>query len=204
MLEVQAIISRTYAVSHLGTPRERRFRPVLNNALPAVRAAPAADVPMGRSIDSSRRTHAGSILFFDRQPIQALFHADCGGYTSTSSAVWGGIDRPYLVARPDDGAAQGAHATWRFEVIAGRAGRGARADARTRVEPGPRSDRAISRDRDGRADAPMRSRIDRRSGATRVSGRARRRPAPGARAARSAHGPFAARCSRSASGIARL
>ena len=78
---------------------------------------------------------AGVILTFDRQPAQTLFHADCGGYTSTSSSVWGGIDRPYLVARADDGAAQNAHAPWQFEVKLDTLAKALDADARTRVQP---------------------------------------------------------------------
>ncbi len=89
---------------------------------------------MGRSFDSCRRAHVRPVLFFDRQPVQALFHADCGGYTSTSSAVWGGIDRPYLVARPDDGVASGAHADWRYEVSGGRLSAALSSDPRTRVD----------------------------------------------------------------------
>jgi stage II sporulation protein D len=116
MLEVQTLISRTYAVSHLGRHSREGFdlcstthcqlfepRRLLTSKWAAA------------SLEAVTRT-AGVILTFDRQPAQALFHADCGGYTSTASAVWGGADRPYLVARPDDGAASDAHAGWQYEV----------------------------------------------------------------------------------------
>ena len=94
MLEVQTIISRTYAVSHLGrharegfdlcsTTHCQLFDP---RRLRTSRWAAASSEAVART--------AGVILTFDRQPAQALFHADCGGYTSTSSAVWGGVDRP--------------------------------------------------------------------------------------------------------------
>ncbi len=116
MLEVQTIISRTYAVAHLGrharegfdlcsTTHCQLFDP---RRLRTSRWAAASSVAVART--------AGVILTFDRQPAQALFHADCGGYTSTSSSVWGGIDRPYLVARPDEGVAKDAHLAWQYEV----------------------------------------------------------------------------------------
>ena len=116
MLEVQTIISRTYAVSHLGrharegfdlcsTTHCQLFEP---RRLQTSRWAAASSEAVAQT--------AGVVLMFDRQPAQALFHADCGGYTSTSSAVWGGADRAYLVARPDDGVPQEAHAAWQYDV----------------------------------------------------------------------------------------
>jgi stage II sporulation protein D len=116
MLEVQTIISRTYAVSHLGRHAREGFDLCATThcqlfdprRLRSSRWAAA-------SAEAVNRT-AGVILTFDRQPAQALFHADCGGYTSTSSSVWGGIDRPYLAARPDEGVARDAHLSWQYEV----------------------------------------------------------------------------------------
>jgi stage II sporulation protein D len=116
MLEVQAVISRTYAVSHLGrhsregfdlcaTTHCQLFEP---RRLRTSRWAAASSAAVART--------AGVILTFEHQSVQALFHADCGGYTSTSAAVWGGVDRPYLVARPDEVVPKETHAAWRFEV----------------------------------------------------------------------------------------
>ena len=152
MLEVQTIISRTYAVSHLGrhagdgfdlcsTTHCQLFEP---RRLLTSRWA-------GASTDAVGHT-AGMVLLFDRQPVQALFHADCGGYTSTSAAVWGGIDRPYLVARPDEGAAQGAHAAWQYEVSIETLSGALAADPRTRVLARVDSIEIVSRDEAGRAD----------------------------------------------------
>ena len=162
MLEVQAVISRTYAVSHLGrhakdgfdlcsTTHCQLYEP---RRLQTSRWAAASTAAVERT--------SGQVLFFDRQPIQALFHADCGGYTSTSSAVWGGIDRPYLVARPDDGVASGAHADWRYEVLVDALGAALSSDPRTRVDGTIDSIEVISRDGAGRAErVAVRSRIDR-------------------------------------------
>ena len=154
MLEVQTIISRTYAVSHLArhasdgfdlcsTTHCQLYEP---RRLQTSKWAAASAEAVART--------AGVILTFDRQPAQTLFHADCGGYTSTSSAVWGGIDRPYLVARPDDGAAQNAHAPWQFDVRLDALAKALDADARTRLQPGPApvAIAIVSRDGSGRAD----------------------------------------------------
>jgi stage II sporulation protein D len=118
MLEVQAVISRTYALSHLGrharegfdlcsTTHCQLFEP---RRLLISRWAAASSEAVART--------AGVILTFDHRPAQALFHADCGGYTSTSAAVWGGADRPYLVARPDPVSPESSHTAWRFEASA--------------------------------------------------------------------------------------
>jgi stage II sporulation protein D len=152
MLEVQAIISRTYAVSHLGrhardgfdlcsTTHCQLFEP---RRLQTSRWAQASATAVART--------AGRILIFDRRPVQALFHADCGGYTSTSSAVWGGTDRPYLVARPDDGAAGAAHAEWRYEASLEALGAALASDPRTHVEGVLDAIDVVARDDAGRAE----------------------------------------------------
>ena len=116
MLEVQTIISRTYAVSHLGrharegfdlcaTTHCQLFEP---RRLQTSRWAAASSEAVAQT--------AGVVLMFDRQPAQALFHADCGGYTSTSSAVWGGADRTYLVARPTTASRRRCTPRWQYDV----------------------------------------------------------------------------------------
>jgi stage II sporulation protein D len=152
MLEVQTIISRTYAVSHLArharegfdlcaTTHCQLFEP---RRLQTSRWAAAAAEAVGRT--------AGLILTFDRQPIQALFHADCGGHTSTPAAVWGGSDRPYLVGRPDDGAASEAHAEWQYEVSVDVLTAALARDARTRASGPLDAIDIVARDDAGRAE----------------------------------------------------
>jgi stage II sporulation protein D (peptidoglycan lytic transglycosylase) len=152
MLEVQTIISRTYAVSHLGrharegfdlcsTTHCQLFEP---QRLQTSRWAAASSEAIGRT--------AGLILTFDRQPIQALFHADCGGHTSTPIAVWGGTDRPYLVGRPDDGVASAAHTDWQYEVSVDVLTAALASDARTRVSGALDTIGIVARDSAGRAE----------------------------------------------------
>jgi stage II sporulation protein D len=152
MLEVQTIISRTYAVSHLArhahegfdlcsTTHCQLFDP---RRLQTSRWAAA-------SLEAVERT-SGLILTFDRQPIQALFHADCGGHTSTAAAVWGGSDRPYLVARPDDGVPREDHAEWQYEVSVDLLTAALAADNRTRVTGRLETIDVLARDGAGRAE----------------------------------------------------
>jgi stage II sporulation protein D len=162
MLEVQAIISRTYAVSHLGrhardgfdlcaTTHCQLFEP---RRLQTSRWAEASATAVART--------AGQILIFARQPVQALFHADCGGHTSTSAAVWGGINRPYLIARPDDGVPSTSHAEWRYETSLDALGAALASDPRTQVGGALDGIDIVARDQAGRAErVALRAREDR-------------------------------------------
>ncbi|HSC28383.1 MAG TPA: SpoIID/LytB domain-containing protein [Vicinamibacterales bacterium] len=116
MYEVQAIVSRTYAVSRIGrhdrqgfdlcaTTHCQLFEP---ERLRTSRWMQAARTAVSRT--------AGTILWHDRAPVEAVYHADCGGHTSAAADVWGGAGRAYLIARPDAGPARDAHASWRFDV----------------------------------------------------------------------------------------
>ena len=91
MFEVQAVISRTYALAHRGRHAARGLRPLLDDALPAVRAVAAADLAVGAAAREAVRPHrAAASSGSTRGPARALFHADCGGHTSTAVDVWGG------------------------------------------------------------------------------------------------------------------
>jgi stage II sporulation protein D len=152
MLEVQAVIGRTYAVAHLArhahqgfdlcaTTHCQLFQP---SRLQHSRWAPQAAVAVRRTV--------GTVLWYDGGPARALFHADCGGHTSNAVDVWGGTARPYLIARADDGPAGDVHTAWRFEASRSAVQRALNADPRTRI--GARLDgiQVLDRDRAGRAE----------------------------------------------------
>lgn len=146
MLEVQAVISRTYALAHLvrhgregfdlcSTTHCQLFEP---SRLRSSRWAGAAG-------EATERT-AGEVLWYDGAPASALFHADCGGHTSNSQDVWGGTGHPYLIGITDDGPAEEAHAAWRYEATVASVRRALDADRRTGV--GVRLDGLTVLDRD--------------------------------------------------------
>lgn len=45
-----------------------------------------------QAVDSTK----GKIVAYNKQPINAFFHANSGGVTESSLNIWGGIDYPYL------------------------------------------------------------------------------------------------------------
>ena len=152
MLEVQAVLGRTYALAHLGkhaaegfdvcsTTHCQLFQP---SRLTTSRWAP-------QSAEAVRRT-AGTVLWFDGAPANALFHADCGGHTSKADEVWGGAGSPYLVSIADDGPAADAHGAWRYDASRSAILAALNKDPRTRV--GARLDgiQVIERDGAGRAE----------------------------------------------------
>jgi len=152
MYEVQAVISRTYALAHLArhgregfdvcaTTHCQLFQPGRRRTS---RWAPLAALAV--------RETARTVLWYDAAPARALFHADCGGRTSSALEVWGGTARPYLLGLADDGPAGNAHSVWKFEASRAAVHRAVNADARTRV--GGRLDgiEVLGRDRAGRAE----------------------------------------------------
>lgn len=157
MYEVQAVLSRTYALSHLGrhardgydlcaTSHCQLYDP---SRIRTSRWAPAA-------ADAVRKT-AGTVLWFDRAAAAALFHADCGGHTSTPAAVWGGTPHAYLPAHADDGPAQDAHAGWRYQASHDAVRAALNADARTAVGRRLSGISIVERDEAGRG---VRVRLD--------------------------------------------
>jgi stage II sporulation protein D len=100
MLEVQALVSRTYALANPGRHAAEGFDlcdtthcQVYRGALPAETGTD----PAARAVASTR----GQVITFQGRVIQALFHANCGGYTASGTSVWGGTGEPYLRAVPD-------------------------------------------------------------------------------------------------------
>jgi stage II sporulation protein D len=153
MLEVQAVIARTYALANrarhaaqgfdlCSTTHCQLYEP---SRLETSRWTPAA-------AEAVRRT-AGTILWHDGAPVMAMFHADCGGHTSTSVDAWGGSPRPYLKAVRDDRHGDTPHAHWTYTVPVDAMLRALNADPRTRV--GSRLDaiQVTARDESGRAAA---------------------------------------------------
>ena len=107
MLEVQTIISRTYAVSHLARHAHEGFDLCSTTHCQLFDPRRLQTSRWAARLPKRWRTRRASSSRSIARPIQALFHADCGGHTSTPAAVWGGTDRPYLVAQPDDGVPSG-------------------------------------------------------------------------------------------------
>jgi stage II sporulation protein D len=150
MLEVQAVISRTYAVAHRGRHGREGFDACATThcqLYEPARRRTSRWAPLAAEAVARTRGH---VLWFGNAPALAVFHADCGGRTSASADVWGGT-LPYLAGVDDGGPAGDAHTAWAFAADADALRRALNADPRTAV--GARLDgiEVVHRDAAGRA-----------------------------------------------------
>lgn len=151
MLEVQAVISRTWTVAHAARHGRDGYdvcdRTHCQLFEPARRVT-SRWAPLAAA--AVRRTR-GRVLWFGGAAARALYHADCGGRTSAADDVWEGTPLPYLVARRDDGPAGRAHGTWVYDVPEEAMRSALNADRRTRVGAALDGIDVLDRDSSGRA-----------------------------------------------------
>jgi stage II sporulation protein D len=133
MLEVQAVIARSYAVAHLSRHAREGFDLCSSTHCQLYQPARLATSRWATAAGTAAAHTRGEVLWFDAAPARALFHADCGGHTSAAADIWGGASSPYLRAAADDGPAASAHQPWRFEVDANGLRAALNADPRTAV-----------------------------------------------------------------------
>lgn len=152
MLEVQAVIGRTFAIAHVGRHRADGFDVCTTTHCQLFDPARVATSRWAAQSAEAVKQTVGTVLWFDGGPATALFHADCGGRTSSAGDVWGGTERPYLVSVADDGPAEAAHATWRYAASRAAVLGALNKDPRTRA--GSRLDglQVLDRDHAGRVE----------------------------------------------------
>lgn len=152
MFEVQAVVSRTYALAHAGRHARQGFDLCSTTHCQLFDSSRLRTSRWATASAEAVEQTKGEILVYGGAPADALFHADCGGRTSAPSSVWGGPRLPYLPSAVDDGAAEAVHTTWRYEVGRDALVRALNADPRTRV--GERLDiiEVLDRDPAGRAE----------------------------------------------------
>jgi stage II sporulation protein D len=149
IFEVQAIIARTYAAAHVGRHGREGFDlcdDIHCQLYEPKRIGTSRFTDVAR--DAVQRTR-GQILVYDGKPIEAVFHADCGGYTADASQVWSGPALPYLAGGPDDLPA-GAHRTWETSLSADQIRKACSVSGTAAVGKRVTNLRVVDRDRSGR------------------------------------------------------
>lgn len=105
---VQAIISRTYALSNRNRFLRKGYH--LNDQVDCQvyqgKARWEPDIP-----EAVRATEGMVLVDSEMRLITAAFHSNSGGHTVSSEAVWSG-PLPYLTPRRDDFSIDGAHYDW--------------------------------------------------------------------------------------------
>lgn len=144
--QLQAILARTYAVAHLGRHASEGFDLCADAHCQVyvrdVRATSDLVALVRRAVEDTR----GLVVTYQGRPIEALYHADCGGRTSDAAAVWGHEPVPYLKAVADPFCRRDPAPDWRFETTARELGRALGRDDRTRIGPVLRRLRILRRD----------------------------------------------------------
>lgn len=115
MLELQAVLARTYAVAHRG--RHAAEGSDLCGGTHCQLYQPERVRAVADEVGAAVAATRGLVLTYEGRPIVALYHADCGGRTSTGEAIWGGAALPYLRG-VDDRACLTPPRVWRFEATA--------------------------------------------------------------------------------------
>lgn len=148
--EVQSIVARTYAISQLGRHKQDGFD--LCDSTHCQLYQPTR-VASSRFADAARAAVArtsGRVLAYEGHIAEALFHADCGGATTSADAVWGGPARPYLRTIVDNLPAE-THRPWQISIPTEQLRQALEADSRTDVGRTLSAIEVTTRDESGRA-----------------------------------------------------
>jgi stage II sporulation protein D len=132
IFQLQAILARTYAAFHIGRHRAEGFDLCDSSHCQLYAPARLRTSRFAVAARAAVQATRGVVLAYGQPPIDALFHADCGGHLAAADAVWGGPRVPYLLSASDS-VPSAAHREWTTSVSADDLQRALNADARTRV-----------------------------------------------------------------------
>ncbi len=113
---VQAILARTYALANTGRHAHEGFQLCATTHCQVYRPAEQFPDALTALVVESVRATAGLVMSHNGRPINAVFHADCGGGTSDASVPWGGSVPPYLRGIADPFCIRDDPTPWRFEA----------------------------------------------------------------------------------------
>lgn len=152
MLELQAILARTYAISNIGRHAKEGFHLCATTHCQLYRP-PTRQTPVARLASEAVRRTIGHLILDQRsgRPVQTLFHSSCGGHTSAAEAVWGGTGSENLRPVEDGYCVRESHAAWRLELDRKQLSDALNRRDRTRAGGTIKSIEVVNRDAGGRA-----------------------------------------------------
>jgi stage II sporulation protein D len=148
MLEVQAIISRTFAVTNRDRHASDGFDLCSTTHCQIYEPGRLKTSRWKEPAEAAVIRTKGIVVWYDSRPAEAVFHSDCGGHTAAAEDVWGGTGRRYLLARPDD---ERSHVTWEYSMSVAQARNALNKDANTSIGQRLVAIEVAQRDRSGRA-----------------------------------------------------
>ena len=116
LAEVQAILARTYALSNLNRHAREGFDLCATTHCQVYHPPESQPPALMTLVTAAARRTEGVVVTHKHHPIQAVFHADCGGHTSSSQSVWGGQPPPYLHGNRDLFCDKRRPPPWRFLI----------------------------------------------------------------------------------------
>ena len=96
LAQLQSILARTYALANQGRHSHEGFDLCSTTHCQVYRSQASQPRAVTQLVANAVDLTTGLIITDGQGPIQALFHADCGGQTSSATAIWGGEAPPYL------------------------------------------------------------------------------------------------------------
>ena len=118
LVEIQGLVTRTYAISNLSRHADDGYD-LCNTTHCQVFHDPRTHTSKLQKLARiAVYQTTGKIITHKKSPIQALFHSNCGGHTSSANTIWGGTKHPYLTARPDSYCTIESPSSWQWSVDA--------------------------------------------------------------------------------------
>jgi stage II sporulation protein D len=149
IFDVQSILARTYGVAGVGRHHADGFDLCDTTHCQVYDPARIKTSRFASTARAAVERTAGEVITYDRHPVEAVYHADCGGYTASAETVWGGRAVPYLLAEPDK-LPSDPHRKWRVSVTSDRLRAALNADEASAVGRKLDDVRVVSRDVSGR------------------------------------------------------
>ncbi len=112
-IRAQAIVARTYAISHANRSGTRGYDFDDSQNAQVYRGVNAEDAMLDRGISATK----GMVVLWQGQPALTPYHSDSGGWTADVRDVWGGT-RPYLIAQQEPFPSRSPHETWKTTLSA--------------------------------------------------------------------------------------
>lgn len=112
-IRAQAIVARTYAISHAGQSGAKGYDFDDSHNAQVYRGVNAEDPTLDKGIAATR----GLVVAWQGQLALTPYHSDSGGWTADVRDVWGGT-RPYLLPRQEPFSSRSPHETWSTTLTA--------------------------------------------------------------------------------------
>lgn len=96
LARLQAILARTYALANLGRHEHDGFDLCATTHCQVYRPTEEQTSAVAARVSAAVESTRGLVISDGQEIVEALFHADCGGHTSSATTVWGGPAPPYL------------------------------------------------------------------------------------------------------------